>query len=53
MPVNEDHAMAGKACWKSMNYGNQVEGLIQGSILDYMMENILETKTKLNTLSLK
>ena len=46
VPVIEDFVMAGKACWKSMNYGNQGEGLIQGSILDYVMENILETKTK-------
>jgi len=30
-----------------MNYGNQGEGLIQGDILDYVMENILETDYKL------
>ena len=49
VPVNEDFAMAGKACWKAMNYGNHGEGLIQGNILDYVMESILETKTKLQT----
>ena len=49
VPVNENFVMAGKACWKSMNYGYQGEGLIQGNILDYVMENILETKTKLKT----
>ena len=46
VPVNEDFVMTGKACWKSMNYGTQGQGLIQGNILDYVMENILETKTK-------
>ena len=46
VPVNEDHAMAGKGCWKAMNYGNQGEGLIEGNVLDYVMGNIMETKTK-------
>ena len=46
VPVNEDFVTARKACWKSMNNGTQGEGLIQGNILDYVMENILETKTK-------
>ena len=49
VPVIEDFAMAGKTCWKAMNYGNQGEGLIEGNILDYVMGNILETKTKWNT----
>ena len=44
LPVTEDFVMAGKACWKSMNYGKQGEGLIEGNILDYVMENLLETK---------
>ena len=47
VPVTKDFAMAGKECWKSMNYGNQGEGLIQGDILDYVVENILETNVKL------
>ena len=46
VPVNEDHAMAGKGCWKAINYGNQGEGLIEGNVLDYVMGNIMETKTK-------
>jgi len=47
VPVTKDFVMAGKQCWKSMNYGSQGEGLIQGDILDYVMENILETDDKL------
>jgi len=26
VPVTKDFAMAGKECWKSMNYGSQGEG---------------------------
>ena len=44
VPVTEDFAMAGKKCWKAMNYGQQGEGLIQGDILDYLMDNLLEKK---------
>ena len=44
VPVTEDFAMAGKKCWKAMNYGQQGEGLIQGDILDYLMDNLLETR---------
>ena len=47
VPVAEDFAMAGRKCWKSMNFGNQGEGLIQGHILDYVMGSILETESKL------
>jgi len=47
VPVAKDFAMAGKECWKSMNYGSQGEGLIQGDVLDYVVENILETDNKL------
>ena len=43
VPVIEDFVMAGRKCWKSMNYGNQGEGFIQGDILDYVMKNILST----------
>ena len=46
VPVIKDFTMAGKVCWKSMNYGNQGEGLIQGHILDYAMRSILETESK-------
>ena len=41
VPVIEDFAMAGRKCWKAMNYGNQGAGLIQGDILNYVTENIL------------
>ena len=41
VPVIEDFVMAGRKCWKAMNYGNQGEGLIQGDILNYVTENIL------------
>ena len=45
VPVTKDTKMIGnsnKPCWKAMNNGIQGEGLIKGSILDYMMSNILE-----------
>ena len=29
-------------CWKAMNPGHQGEGLIEGSILNYIVDNILE-----------
>lgn len=29
-------------CWKAMNVGHQGEGLIEGQILDYLVDNILE-----------
>ena len=44
VPVTKNFAMAGKKCWKVMNYGQQGEGLIHGDILDYLMDNLLETK---------
>ena len=48
VPVIEDFVMAGKMCCrKTMNYGYQGEGLIQGDILDYLMDNLLETNHKL------
>jgi len=47
VPVTKDFAMVGKECWKSLNYGSQREGLIQGDILDYVVKNILETSFKL------
>ena len=40
--VEMDQAMTGKKCWKAMNPGHQGEGLIRGSILDYMVSNLLE-----------
>ena len=45
VPVIKDTKMIGdsnKPCWKAMNNGIQGEGLIKGSILDYMVSNILE-----------
>ena len=47
VPVTKDTKMIGnsnKPCWKAMNNGIQGEGLIKGSILDYMVMNILEDK---------
>ena len=29
-------------CWKAMNPGHQGEGLIEGTILNYIVDNILE-----------
>ena len=29
-------------CWKAMNPGHQGEGLIEGGILNYIVDNILE-----------
>ena len=45
VPVTKDTKMIGnsnKSCWKAMNNGVQGEGLIKGSILDYIVMNILE-----------
>ena len=42
VPVETDNAMTGKTCWKAMNPGRQGEGLIKGSILDYMVSSLLE-----------
>ena len=42
VPVEMDNAMTGKRCWKAMNPGYQGEGLIKGTILDYMVSNLLE-----------
>ena len=45
VPVTKDTKMIGnsnKPCWKAMNNGVQGEGLIKGSILDYIAMNILE-----------
>lgn len=32
----------GAQCWKAMNPGHQGEGLIEGTILNYIVDNILE-----------
>ena len=29
-------------CWKAMNVGNQGEGLIEGSVSDYMVQSITD-----------
>ena len=42
VPVETDNAMTGKTCWKAMNPGRQGEGLIKGSVLDYMVSSLLE-----------
>jgi len=42
VPVVRDTTMTGKPCWKAMNYGKQGEGLIKGSILDYVVSGILK-----------
>ena len=45
VPVTKDTRMFGdsnKPCWKAMNNGIQGERLISGSILDYVVSNILE-----------
>ena len=47
VPVEMDEVMTGKKCWKAMNPGHQGEGLIRGSILDYMVSNLLEDDFKL------
>ena len=50
VPVTKDSAMTGdpnKLCWRAMNYGKQGEGLIHGSVLDYIVSNLLDTNFKL------
>ena len=50
VPVTKDSIMTGdpnKLCWRAMNYGKQGEGLIHGSILDYIVSNLLDTNFKL------
>ena len=47
IPVEIDNVMTGKTCWKAMNPGHQGEGLIQGSILNYMVSSLLEDDFKL------
>ena len=44
--VEMDEVMTGKKCWKVMNPGHQGEGLIRGSILDYMVFNLLKDDFK-------
>ena len=49
VPVTIDSVMTGdpnKLCWRAMNYGKQGEGLIHGSILDYVVTNLLDTNFK-------
>ena len=47
VPVEKDDVMTGKTCWKAMNPGHQGEGLIKGSVLDYMVSNLLDDDFKL------
>ena len=49
VPVTKDSVMTGdpnKLCWKAMNHGKQGEGLIHGSILDYVVTHLLDTNIK-------
>ena len=49
VPVIKDSVMTGdpnKLCWRAMNNGKQGEGLIHGSILDYVVTNLLDTDIK-------
>ena len=39
-PVVMDNVMTSKPCWKAINPGHQGEGLIEGSILHYMVSLI-------------
>ena len=48
VPVEKDDVMTGETCWKAMNLGYQGEGLIKGSVLDYMVSNLLADDFKLN-----
>ena len=39
---------ASSECWRAMNVGHQGEKLIEGNILDYVVEDIKERKFTLN-----
>ena len=45
--VEMDSVMIGKTCWKAMNPGHQGEGLIKGSIFDYVVTSVLEDDFKI------
>ena len=45
--IEKGDVMTGKTCWKAMNPGHQGEGLIKGSVLYYMVSNLLEDDFKL------
>jgi len=45
--VEMNYVMTDKRCWKAMNPGYQGEGLIKGSVLDYMVSNLLEDDFKI------
>lgn len=47
VPVEMNNIMANKPCWKAMNPGHQGEGLIEGSILHYMVSSLLKDDFKL------
>ena len=50
VPVEKDNVMTGRTCWKALNHGYQGEGLIKGSVLDYMVSNLLENDFKFKDL---
>ena len=45
--VELDNVITGRTCWKAMNPGHQGEGLIEGSILHYLVSSLLEDDFKL------
>lgn len=40
--VDNDALKPQKSCWHAVTHGNQGEGLIEGKILDYTLESIME-----------
>ena len=46
LPVINDSSMTNRQCWRVANYGNQGEGLIRGSIFDYIVSHLLDKKRK-------
>ena len=43
VPVEKDDVMTSKVHWKAMNPGCLGEGLIKGSILDYMVSKMISS----------
>ena len=49
LPVTNDSSMSddhNRQCWKVANHGNQGEGLIHGTIFDYIVPHLLGNKRK-------
>ena len=54
IPIVKSSYMSGKnhvtqQCWKAMNTGNQGEGLIEGTILDYVVPNLIDKNFQFKT----